>query len=110
MYRSLSADDNPRNENEIDYVYNSVKGNGGKDTSELKSAQQKIQLLEKRLAELESRLPKKYDEVKFLNYQNRKRILVRLPNDIQEFRSKLESSSRLLAALDSLDLISLTIL
>lgn len=83
MYRSLSADDNPRNDNEIDYVYSSVKGSGGRDTSELKAAQQKIQLLEKRLAELESRLPKKYDEVKFLNYQNRKRILVRLSIDLR---------------------------
>jgi UDP-glucuronate decarboxylase len=43
---------------------------------ELILAQQKIQDLEKRIEELESRIPKQYDAVKFLNYQNRKRILV----------------------------------
>lgn len=44
--------------------------------NELKLAEAKIRSLEKRLEELENRLPKQYDVVKFLNYQNRKRILV----------------------------------
>lgn len=44
--------------------------------NELRVAQMKIKLLEQRIVELENRLPKKYGEVKFLNYQTRKRIMV----------------------------------
>jgi hypothetical protein len=76
LYRSLSADDSNRIENDVDYVYGSVKGNN-KDKDELKAAQLKIRQLEQRLAGLEERLPKKYEEVRKLNYQSRKRILVR---------------------------------
>lgn len=76
LYRSLSADDPTRVENDVDYVYNSVKG-GGKEKVELKAAQLKIKQLERRIAGLEGRLPKKYEAVRKLNYQNRKRILVR---------------------------------
>lgn len=52
-----------------------------KDRNELKRAQLKIQELERRLYTLEMALkehiPKKlFDEVKFLNYQNRKKILI----------------------------------
>lgn len=75
LYRSLSADETDRNDNEVDYVYNNLKG-GNK--MELQASNQKIKQLELRIAELEDRLPKKYDEVKFLNYQNRKRILVKI--------------------------------
>lgn len=57
-------------------MYNSVKG-GGKEKVELKAAQLKIKQLERRIAGLEGRLPKKYEAVRKLNYQNRKRILVR---------------------------------
>ena len=46
------------------------------DIEDLKLAQNKIRKLEERIDDLESRIPKKYDEVKFLNYQVRKRILV----------------------------------
>lgn len=75
MYRSLSADDTNKNDNEVDYVFNNVKAYS-RDRNDLKHAQLKIKQLEDRIAELDNRLPKKYDEVKFLNYQNRKRILV----------------------------------
>ena len=52
-----------------------------KDRSELIKAQRKISELEERLMKLESamkeRMPKKlFDDIKFLNYQNRKRILI----------------------------------
>lgn len=72
-YRSLSADDSSRIENEDDYAL--VKGSS-KEKNELRAAQLKIKLLEQRIGELENRLPKKYGEVKFLNYQTRKRIMV----------------------------------
>ncbi|XP_063614410.1 uncharacterized protein LOC134787561, partial [Penaeus indicus] len=41
----------------------------------LDDAMAKIQELEKRLKEIEYRVPKKYPEVKFLTYKDRKRIL-----------------------------------
>lgn len=88
LYRSLSADDSNRNENDVDYVYSSVKG-GGQEKNELKAAQLKTKQLEQRIAELEKRLPKKYDDVKFLNYQNRKRILVRKKLQQSTFTVKL---------------------
>lgn len=75
MYKSLSADESNRNENNVDYAFSNAK-QGGKEKSDLLVAEQKIKQLEKRIEELENRLPKKYDEVRFLNYQNRKRILV----------------------------------
>lgn len=70
LYRSLSADDSNRVENE------DVKGISMSKENELRVAQMKIKLLEQRIVELENRLPKKYGEVKFLNYQTRKRIMV----------------------------------
>lgn len=75
MYRSLSADDTNHIDNDADYVFNNVKAYS-REKNDLRLAQAKIKQLEDRIAELENRLPKKYDEVKFLNYQNRKRILV----------------------------------
>lgn len=74
LYRSLSADDTNRNGIDDDYVLKNVDKN--REKSDLTASQLKIRQLEKRLEELENRLPKQYDEVKFLNYQNRKRILV----------------------------------
>lgn len=50
-----------------------IESNNDED---LKLAQDKIKKLEDRIDDLESRIPKKYDQVKFLNYQVRKRILV----------------------------------
>jgi len=70
-YRSLSADDV---NNEVGDEYIANEPSHGKD--ELRVAEAKIKMLEKRLEELENRLPKQYDVVKFLNYQNRKRILI----------------------------------
>lgn len=75
MYRSLSADDTNKIDNDVDYVFNNAK-TYGRERNDLRVAQVRIKQLEERIAELENRLPKKYDEVKFLNYQNRKRILV----------------------------------
>ena len=45
--------------------------------SNLDEAAVRIQQLEERLREIELRVPKKYPEVKFLTYRDRKRILVR---------------------------------
>lgn len=42
----------------------------------LNDASERIQELEEKLQTLESRIPKTYPEVKFLNYLNRRRILV----------------------------------
>jgi hypothetical protein len=75
LYKSLSADETDRNDNEMDYVYSNVKALT-RDKNELRVAQDKIKQLENRIAELEQRMPKKFEAVKFLNYQNRKRILI----------------------------------
>lgn len=101
MYRSFGTADETRGlENDIDYLYNQPESekrqpkqlelsSSKKDSllehrkdkrTDLEAADKKIRELEKRIAELEDRLPKKYDRVKFLNYQNRKRILVRHEN------------------------------
>lgn len=101
VYRSFGTADETRGlENDIDYLYNQPESekrqpkqlelsSSKKDSllehrkdkrTDLEAADKKIRELEKRIAELEDRLPKKYDRVKFLNYQNRKRILVRHEN------------------------------
>lgn len=49
-----------------------------KKIKHLDEALLKIQELEMRLKDIEFRIPKKYPEVKFLNYKDRKRILVSL--------------------------------
>lgn len=96
VYKSFGSADETRGlDNEIDYAYNSqpdferrqpLLSSAKKEQlvelrkdkrDELEAADRRIRELEKRIAELEDRLPKKYDRVKFLNYQNRKRILVR---------------------------------
>lgn len=43
---------------------------------ELNEAKQRLRLLEMKIQTLENRLSKKYPDVVFLNYKNRKRILV----------------------------------
>lgn len=43
---------------------------------ELSEAKQRLRLLEMKIQTLENRLSKKYPDVVFLNYKNRKRILV----------------------------------
>lgn len=82
VYKTLSAD---VNNNVNDYTTNlhyesddNVKKK--EESSKLKEAQLKIVELEKRLQllelELKEKMPKKFQEVKFLNYQKQKRILV----------------------------------
>lgn len=44
--------------------------------AELDEAKSRIMELESRIKEMESRIPRKYPDVTFLNYKNRKRILV----------------------------------
>lgn len=44
--------------------------------SELHEAKKQILQLERKIQELEGRIPRKYPDVTFLNYKNRKRILV----------------------------------
>lgn len=43
---------------------------------ELSEAKQRLRLLEMKIQTLENRISKKYPDVVFLNYKNRKRILV----------------------------------
>lgn len=43
-------------------------------------AAQKIKHLEHKIEQLESRIPKQFPDVKFLNYRERKRILVSTNN------------------------------
>lgn len=45
--------------------------------NELKDARQRLRLLEMQIQTLENRIARKYPDVLFLNYKNRKRILVR---------------------------------
>lgn len=47
-----------------------------KSWDHLNDASERIQQIEEKLQTLEARIPKTYPEVKFLNYLNRKRILV----------------------------------
>ncbi|EDS38783.1 dtdp-glucose 4-6-dehydratase [Culex quinquefasciatus] len=51
---------------------------GSKDghIDEVHQAKQQILALERKIQELEGRIPRKYPDVTFLNYKNRKRILV----------------------------------
>uniref|UniRef100_U5EXQ8 UDP-glucuronic acid decarboxylase 1 n=1 Tax=Corethrella appendiculata TaxID=1370023 RepID=U5EXQ8_9DIPT len=44
--------------------------------NELNQAYKRIDLLESKIKELERRIPKKHPDVRFLNYKNRKRILI----------------------------------
>lgn len=53
-----------------------VKREHDKNLEYLNDASERIQELEVKLQTLEARIPKTYPEVKFLNYLNRKRILV----------------------------------
>lgn len=67
---------NPINDDALDN--NQEEGGGDNNMkSNLRRAEQRIRELEKRLYDLEKRLPVKFEEVNFLNYQKKKRILVR---------------------------------
>lgn len=61
---------------EIDNELISEINDDGILRDELRIATMRIKQLEKRLAEFEMEMPKKYKPVKFQNYINRKRILV----------------------------------
>lgn len=52
--------------NDVDHV----------EITNLNEAKRRIRVLEEKLANLELRIPKKFPDVKFLNYHSRKRILV----------------------------------
>lgn len=83
LYKSLSANENEIN-NDIVANYELINENSNnKDEKrdniykELELAKEKIKLLESKIKNLEDiTSAKKYEDVKFLNYQNRKRILV----------------------------------
>lgn len=80
VYKTLSAEVNENDyNNSVHYeLDDSLKK--PKDDSKLKEAQLKIVELERRLEilelELKEQLPKKFQEVKFLNYHIKKRILI----------------------------------
>lgn len=54
-----------------------VDGELASSYNELNDARQRLRLLEMKIQTLENRIAKKYPDVLFLNYKNRKRILVR---------------------------------
>lgn len=56
---------------------NSDDNNSQAEKTNLQRAEQRIRELESRLHELEKRLPVKFEEVNFLNFSKKKRILVR---------------------------------
>lgn len=53
-----------------------VDGELASSYNELNDARQRLRLLEMKIQTLENRIAKKYPDVLFLNYKNRKRILV----------------------------------
>lgn len=75
VYKSISTDEH----NSINLIYHDEFAEKVIDVNtneDLKLALDKIRKLEERVYDLENRVPKKYEKVKFLNYQVRKRILV----------------------------------
>lgn len=59
-----------------DMHINEVEGELSSSYNQLNDAKQRIRLLEMKIQNLENRIAKKYPDVVFLNYKNRKRILV----------------------------------
>ncbi|CAO1397606.1 unnamed protein product [Diamesa hyperborea] len=83
LYKSLSANEDEISDNNIaNYELtneNPNQNNEKRDNfyKELELAKEKIKLLESKIKNLEDiTSAKKYEDVKFLNYQNRKRILI----------------------------------
>lgn len=83
LYKSLSAnEDEISNNNVVNYELTNDNPNQKDEKKEniykeLELAKEKIKLLESKIKNLEDiTSAKKYEDVKFLNYQNRKRILV----------------------------------
>jgi peptidoglycan hydrolase CwlO-like protein len=88
MYKSLDAPAQDYPDHKLDALTNNAH-NFAEDNeihphvkeinskyNELNEAKAKIEELESRIAYLENHIPKKYPDVKFQNYKNRKRILV----------------------------------
>lgn len=75
-YSSLISNKQQRN------ALQNIHGNNDADSdltssyNELNDARQRLRLLEMKIKTLENRIAKKYPDVLFLNYKNRKRILV----------------------------------
>lgn len=71
-------------------VHDNQDANGELTSSynELNDARHRLRLLEMKIKTLENRIAKKYPDVSFLNYKNRKRILVN--NVHRHFSSNFE--------------------
>lgn len=79
LYKSLAVniEDSNRELLPKSYIQEAVDSNAiGSTNYELKKAHQRIKELERKVDQLESRIPQKFTDVRFLNYQMRKRILV----------------------------------
>lgn len=59
-----------------DAYENVLENNEATKSSEILEAQRMIRKLEAKIRQLEGRMPRKHPDVNFLNYKNRKRILV----------------------------------
>lgn len=65
--KNIIHESDQQQQNELSSSYN-----------ELNEARQRLRLLEMKIQTLENRIARKYPDVLFLNYKNRKRILVSL--------------------------------
>lgn len=76
-YSSLISSKQQRNAAQSYNTINDVvDGELASSYNELNDARQRLRLLEMKIQTLENRIAKKYPDVLFLNYKNRKRILV----------------------------------
>lgn len=66
--------DNPEFQTSVPYYTN--KNNFDSDINSIEEAKNKIRELEIRIKQLEGGNPRRFPDVKFLNYRTRKRILV----------------------------------
>lgn len=74
-YTSLLS--NKQQQNALNNLHES-DGDLTSSYNELNDARHRLRLLEMKIKTLENRIAKKYPDVLFLNYKNRKRILVRV--------------------------------
>lgn len=75
-YTSLISNKQHPIASESSHASNDAEGELTSSYNELNDARQRLRLLEMKIRVLENRLAKKYPDVLFLNYKNRKRILV----------------------------------
>lgn len=75
-YSSLISNKQQKNAAQNVHGSNDVEGELTSSYNELNDARQRLRLLEMKIRVLENRMAKKYPDVLFLNYKNRKRILV----------------------------------